>query len=40
MRKKSGFTEPSGLEQTIVLVPDFENIVHKLNQQVEFARTE
>jgi hypothetical protein len=34
MRNKSGFTEPSGLEQAIVLVPDFENVVHKLNQQV------
>jgi len=32
MRKKSGLTI---LEQAIVLVPEFENVVHKLDQQVE-----
>jgi hypothetical protein len=32
MRKKSGFTI---LEQTIISVPGFENVVHKLDQQVE-----
>jgi integrase/recombinase XerD len=31
MRKKSGFTI---VEQAIELVPDFENVVHKLEQQV------
>ncbi len=31
MRKKSGFTI---VEQAIVLVPDFEKVVHKLEQQV------
>ena len=32
MRKKSGLTI---LEQAIVRVPEFENVVHKLDQQVE-----
>ena len=32
MRKKSGFTI---VEQAIMLVPEFENVVHKLDQQVE-----
>ena len=31
MRKKSGFTI---VEQAIVLVPEFENVVRKLGQQV------
>jgi site-specific recombinase XerD len=31
MRKKSGFTM---IEQAIMLVPEFENVVHKLEQQV------
>ena len=31
MRKKSGFTF---VEQAIVLVPEFEMVVHKLEQQV------
>ena len=31
MRKKSGFTM---VEQAILLVPEFENVVHKLEQQV------
>ena len=31
MRKRSGFTI---IEQAIVLVPEFENVVHKLEQQV------
>ncbi len=31
MRKKSGFTI---VEQAIVLVPEFENVVRKLDQQV------
>ena len=31
MRKKSGFTI---VEQAIVLVPEFENVVRKLEQQV------
>ncbi len=30
MRKKSGFTV---LEQAITLVPEFEKVVHKLEQQ-------
>ena len=32
MRKKSGFTI---VEQAIMLVPEFENVVRKLDQQVE-----
>ena len=32
MRKKSGLTI---LEQAIVRVPEFENVVHKLDEQVE-----
>ena len=31
MRKKSGFTM---VEQAIMLVPEFEKVVHKLEQQV------
>ena len=31
MRKKSGMTM---VEQAILLVPEFENVVHKLEQQV------
>jgi len=31
MRKKSGLTI---LEQAVVLVPEFENVVHKLKQQL------
>ena len=31
MRKKSGFTF---VEQAIVFVPEFETVVHKLEQQV------
>jgi hypothetical protein len=31
MRKKSGFTM---IEQAIMLVPEFENVVRKLEQQV------
>ena len=30
MRKKSGFTI---VEQAIILVPEFENVVHKPDQQ-------
>ena len=34
MRKKSGLTI---VEQAIVLVPEFENVVRKLEQQVVFV---
>lgn len=35
MRKKSGLIPIAiGIEQAIVLVPEFENVVRKLDQQV------
>jgi len=35
MRKKSGFIPMAiGMEQAIVLVPEFENVIRKLEQQV------
>jgi hypothetical protein len=37
MRKKSGFTM---VEQAIVLVPEFEKVVHKLGQQLLLPRNE
>lgn len=41
MRKKSGFIPIAiGIEQAIVLVPEFEKIVRKLEQQVTLRGSE
>jgi hypothetical protein len=41
MRKKSGFIPMAiGIEQAIVLVPEFEKVVCKLEQQVTLDGTE
>ena len=37
MRKKSGFTI---VEQAVVLVPEFEKVVRKLEQQVTLQKSE